>query len=385
MTKESKKEKMLKPIYLDYNATTPLDLEVQKAIISCLEVNFGNPSCAHYFGTEAKKTLESARSKIAALINCKPSEIIFTSGGTESNNYAISGFALANRDKGNHIITSRIEHPAVTEVCKHLSRNGFEISYLPVDKTGRIDPDSVAEAITDRTVLITIMHANNEVGTIQPISEISKIAARNNIVFHTDAAQSLGKIEVDVNRLGVDMLSVAGHKIYASKGIGALYVKQGIGLFPLLQGAGQEKGVRPGTENIPGIAGLGKACELAEHNLKKNQLHFAAMRDRLEEGLKQLFSDLTITGNLIYRLPNTLNVCFSNVDESFQIKLFARVAASAGSACHSDATNISPVLEAMNIPKKLARGAIRFSTGKYTTKTEIDETLTIIEKILGKN
>jgi cysteine desulfurase len=378
------KEKILKPIYLDYNATTPLAREVQKIMITCLEVHFGNPSSAHYYGAEAKRILESARKQIALLINCKASEILFTSGGTESNNYAIAGYALANRDKGNHIITSRIEHPAVIEVCKYLSGKGFEITYVPVDKTGRVDPDSVADAITDQTLLITIMHANNEVGTIQPISEISKIAIQNNIAFHTDAAQSLGKIEVDVKNLGIDMLSLAGHKLYASKGIGALYVKEDIELFHLLQGAGQEKGVRPGTENIPGIAGLGKACELAGLNLAKNQLHFAARRDQLEAGLKRLFSDLVIMGNPQNRLPNTLNVCFSNVDKNFQAELFARVAASAGSACHSDVTTISPVLEAMRVPEELARGAIRFSTGKYTTETEIEETISIIEKNLKK-
>ena len=350
-------------------------------MLSCLEENFGNPSSAHYYGNEAKTALESARSRIASCINCNPAEIVFTSGGTEANNYAIAGYALANRDKGNHIITSSIEHPAVTEVCKHLSKNGFEITCLPVDNTGRIDPESVADAVTSRTILITIMHANNEVGTVQPISEISEIAAQNNIVFHTDAAQSLGKIEVDVNQLGVGMLSIAGHKIYASKGVGALYVKQGIVLFSLLQGARQENGIRPGTENIPGIAGLGKACELAGLHLEKNPLHLAAMRDRLEKGLLQIKPGLTITGNPLFRLPNTLNVCFSRVNENFQKNLFTRVAASAGSACHSGATTISPVLKAMNIPEELARGAIRFSTGKYTTEKEIDDTLEIIKKI----
>lgn len=373
----------MKPIYLDYNATTPMDPEVRQIMISCLEENFGNPSSAHYFGLEAKKTLESARSSVASLVNCKASEVMFTSGGTESNNYAIAGFALANRHKGNHIITSRVEHPAVTEVCNHLSRNGFEITFLPVDKTGRVDPQSVAEAVTERTILITIMHANNEVGTVQPLSEISKIAAQNNIVFHTDAAQSPGKIEVDVNKLGVDMLSIAGHKLYASKGIGALYVKQGIKLSHLLQGAGQENGERPGTENIPGIAGLGKACELAGLQLEKNHLHLATMRDRLEKGLLQINPGLTITGNPLHRLPNTLNVCFSRMNKDFQKNLFARVAASAGSACHSGASAISPVLRAMNVPEELARGAIRFSTGKYTTETEIDDSIAIIKQLLS--
>ncbi len=375
----------MRPVYLDYNATTPVDPEVREIMLSCLEENFGNPSSSHFYGIEAKKFLDTARLQVASLINCRPSEIVFTSGGTEANNYAVAGFALANRAKGNHIITSEIEHPAVTEVCGNLSRNGFDITYLPVDSTGRVTPRAVAESVTDRTILITIMHANNEVGTIQPLSEISKIAAENGIAFHTDAAQSPGKIGVDVEKLGVDMLSIAGHKIYASKGTGALYVKEGIGLFPILQGGGQENGMRPGTENIPGIAGLGKACEAAGRSLGENQAHLARMRDRLEEGLTRLFPNLRITGNPLHRLPNTLNVCFSGLGREFQEKLFARVAASAGSACHSGVHSISPVLRAMGVPEELARGAVRFSTGRFTTEAEIDTTLKIIEQLAGRN
>lgn len=375
----------MRPVYLDYNATTPVDPEVRETMLSCLEESFGNPSSSHFYGIEAKKFLDTARLQVASLINCRPSEIVFTSGGTEANNYAVAGFALANRAKGNHIITSEIEHPAVTEVCRNLSRNGFDITYLPVDSTGRVTPRAVAESVTDRTILITIMHANNEVGTIQPLSEISKIAAENGIAFHTDAAQSPGKIGVDVEKLGVDMLSIAGHKIYASKGTGALYVKEGIGLFPILQGGGQENGMRPGTENIPGIAGLGKACEAAGRSLGENQAHLARMRDRLEEGLTRLFPNLRITGNPLHRLPNTLNVCFSGLGREFQEKLFARVAASAGSACHSGVHSISPVLRAMGVPEELARGAVRFSTGRFTTEAEIDTTLKIIEQLAGRN
>ena len=372
-------------MYLDYNATTPLDPEVCQTVFSCLSENFGNPSCPHYFGREARKILEHARSQVASCINCRPAEIVFTSGGTESNNYALAGFALSNRDRGNHIITSCIEHPAVTEVCRHLAGKGFDITFLPVDNSGRLDPSAVAEAITEKTILISIMHANNEVGTIQPLPEIAEIAARNNITFHTDAAQSIGKIDTDVKLLGVDMLSIAGHKIYGPKGIGALYIKQGLKLHPILQGAGQEGGIRPGTENIPGIAGLGEACELAKMQLGKNHQHLAAMRDRLEKGLNRQDPDVVITGNFLHRLPNTLNACFRNPDEDFHEKLFKLVAASSGSACHAGAKSISPVLSAMGIPEEVALGAVRFSTGKFTSEREIDTALNIIENLRSKD
>lgn len=374
-----------KPVYLDYNATTPLDPEVIQAIFSCLSEKFGNPSCPHYFGREARTVLEHARSQVAYCLNCQPSEIVFTSGGTESNNYAIAGFALSNRERGNHIITSCIEHPAVTEVCRHLAGKGFDISFLPVDRSGRLDPSTVAEAITEKTILISVMHANNEVGTIQPLPEIAEIAARNSITFHTDAAQSIGKVDADVNLLGVDMLSIAGHKVYGPKGVGALYLRQGLELYPILQGAGQESGIRPGTENIPGIAGLGKACELAKMHLGKNQQHLAAMRDRLEKGLNRRVPDLVITGNFLHRLPNTSNACFKNVDKDFHDKLFKQIAASSGSACHSGERSVSPVLSAMGIPEEIALGAVRFSTGKFTSENEIDTALNIIENLCSKD
>lgn len=372
----------MKPIYLDYNATTPIDKEVREAMLPYLDENFGNPSSSHWYGIQAKKTLENARLQISRLINCSSNEIIFTSGGTESNNFAIKGFAFANREKGNYIITSTIEHPAVIEICKFLEKNDFKISYIPVDKYGIVNLPELEKAITAQTILITIMHANNEVGTIQPIKEISEIARKNEIIFHTDAAQSVGKIPVDINLLGVDMLSIAGHKMYAPKGVGALYIRNGLSIENIMHGAGQEKGIRPGTENILEIVGLGKACEIAGRDLAKNMSHMRAMRDKLHEMLIEKFPDLKLNGHPKDRLPNTLNICFKNVDEYFQLSLFLEIAASAGAACHSDVVTLSPVLQAMNVPLELAKGTIRFSTGKMTTEKEIKQAVKIIQNLV---
>ncbi|MBN1326512.1 MAG: cysteine desulfurase, partial [Candidatus Cloacimonetes bacterium] len=271
------------PIYLDYNATTPLDEEVIAAMEPYFRNLFGNPSSNHWFGVQARKAVEKARSQVAILLNCDPEEIIFTSGGTESNNLALKGIALALKSKGNHIITSAIEHPAIMEVCDHLSKQGFRITYLPVDDTGLISCTDLEQKITPETILISIMHANNEVGTIQPIAEISKIAHKHGIVLHTDAAQSAGKISVDVNKLGVDLLSLAGHKLYAPKGIGALFIKSGTRLAKIMHGADHEHNLRAGTENTMEIAGLGKACEVAQRDLGINQNRLLSMRDRLHK------------------------------------------------------------------------------------------------------
>ena len=266
---------MPKPIYLDYNATTPHDPEVIAAMRPFFEEEFGNPSSSHYYGTRPKQAVIKARAQIAALLNCRPEEIIFTSGGTESNNFAIKGSAEAVRHKGNHIITSQIEHPAVLEVCNFLETTGFEATYLPVDEFGRVQLEDLKAAIKKETILISIMHTNNEVGSAQPIEEISKLAKNHAIIFHTDAAQSLGKIPVDVNRLGVDLLSIAGHKVYAPKGVGALYIRQGLAPAKLMHGAGQEMTVRPGTENVLEIVGLGMACEIAGRDLQKKHDPYA--------------------------------------------------------------------------------------------------------------
>jgi cysteine desulfurase len=276
---------MKKPIYLDYNATTPIAEEVAEAMKPYLTEFFGNPSSSHYYGYQTKKAIEKARQQIADLINASPDEIIFTSGGTESNNFAIVGSALANKNKGNHIITSKIEHPAVLEVCDYLKSIGYEISYINVDKYGIIDINELQNKITSRTILITVMHANNETGSIQPIEEISKIAKTHNITFHSDAAQSIGKIDVDVKKLGVDLLSIAGHKFYAPKGIGALYIKRGTNIKKILYGANHERNLRPGTENVLEIVGIGKAAEIAKRDLKKNYKHLIELRNLLFSNL----------------------------------------------------------------------------------------------------
>ncbi len=368
----------MKPVYLDYNATTPIDPEVAEFMKPYLVDFFGNPSSSHWYGIQAKKAIETARNQVADLLGCQPDEIIFTSGGSESNNYAIKGAAFANRMKGNHIITSAIEHPAVTEVCNYLETEKFRVTYLPVDEFGLVDMVKLQEAITPQTILISLMHANNEVGTIQPIADISALARQNGIIVHTDAAQSVGKIPVCVNELGIDLLSVAGHKLYAPKGIGALFIRKGTGLEKLIHGAGHEQNKRAGTENILGIVGLGKACEIAKRDLEENMAHMQAMRERLYLGLKERAGEMRLNGHRKNRLPNTLSVGFPNREADKLLSQLKGVAASAGAACHSGHARISHVLTAMHVPEEYAIGTIRFSTGKMTTPEEIDRAIEII-------
>lgn len=372
---------MMKPIYLDYNATTPHDPEVIAAMRPYLEEHFGNPSSSHCYGELTKRAVENAREQVASLLNCLPSEVVFTSGGTESNNWAIKGIAFAHRDRGNHIITSRIEHPAVTEVCKYLEDQGFSVTYLPVDENAMVSVADVERAITPQTILITIMHANNEVGTVQQIGEITGFAREKGITVHTDAAQSVGKIVTDVNVLGVDLLSVAGHKVYAPKGIGALYIRQRTQVAKFMHGAGHEQGRRAGTENVLEIVGLGKACEIARRDLEKNGLHMKKMRDRLHSGLCERMQTVKYNGHPSHCLPNTLSLGFFGIDATTLIsQINDQVAVSAGSACHSGECKISPVLQAMNVPVEWARGTIRFSTGKMTTEDEIDRAVNIVSR-----
>jgi cysteine desulfurase len=372
---------MIKPIYLDYNATTPHDPEVIAAMRPYLGEHFGNPSSLHWYGQKTRGAVETARAQVAFLIGCKPEEIIFTSGGTESNNHGIMGTTAALRAKGNHIITSQIEHPAVIEVCKFLEMQGIEVTYLPVDEYGLVDIMSVEKAITSKTILITVMHANNEVGTIQQIEEIGKLARKKGIVLHTDAAQSAGKISVDVNALGVDLLSIAGHKLYAPKGIGALYIRSGLKLGKFMHGAGQESGKRAGTENVLEIVGLGKACEIAARDLHLNMPHFRETRDQLYDGLKQKVKDIRLNGHPEFRLPNTLSVCFRGIEAQDLLSAIQdRVAASAGAACHSGECRLSSVLTAMRVPEEWGRGTLRLSTGKMTTSSEIEKALAVISK-----
>jgi cysteine desulfurase len=370
---------MPKPIYLDYNATSPHDPEVIAAMRPFLEEEFGNPSSSHYYGHKPRQAVIQAREQVASLLNCKPREIIFTSGGTEANNHAIIGVAEAFSQEGNHIVTSQIEHPAVLSVCAYLQKNDFEITCLPVDEYGLVNPADVAAAITSRTLLITIMHANNEVGTIQPISEIAQIAKQRDVLLHTDAAQSVGKIPVEVDNLGVDMLSIAGHKIYAPKGVGALFIRNGLKLSNLMQGAGQESGVRPGTENVLEIVGLGKACEIAKRDLEQNMTHMQQMRDRLYEGLKTNCGDTRLNGHLQKRLPNTLSISFAGLEANRLLDAIGpEVAASAGAACHSDTIEVSGVLQAMNVPLNWAKGTLRLTTGRRTTAADIDRAIEVI-------
>ena len=374
----------MEPVYLDYNATTPIDPAVAGAMRPYIEQHFGNPSSSHIFGTRAKKAVETARRQVAAMLGGRVDEIIFTSGGSESNNYAIKGVAYTCRDKGNHIITSAVEHPAVTEVCDFLADNGFKITILPVDEFGLVDPARLEEAITPQTILITIMHANNEVGTIEPIAELAEIAHRHDILFHSDCAQSIGKVPVRIADLGVDLLSVAGHKLYAPKGIGALYIRSGVTLEKQVHGADHEMNLRAGTENVIEIVGLGKACELVSENLGAYYDHMKKMRDRLEAGLKNNFPDMRINGHPDKRLPNTASVSFRGLEANTVLSELENVAASAGAACHSENIDVSPVLEAMKIPLEYAMGTIRFSVGRHTTVDEIDRALKEIVTVVGR-
>jgi cysteine desulfurase NifS len=367
----------LKPIYLDYNATTPIDTEVAEAMRPYLFEHFGNPSSSHWYGIQTKKAVEEARRQVADLLHCTSDEVIFTSGGSESNNYAIKGTAFANRQKGNHIISSVIEHPAVLEVCKYLAEKSFQITYLPVDEFCLVDPRELQKSITPQTILITIMHANNEVGTIQPIAEIAKIAKEHGIVFHTDAAQSVGKIPTRVDELDVDLLTIAGHKLYAPKGIGALYVRGGIRLEKLIHGADHEQDLRAGTENVLEIVGLGQACEVAKRDLEKNMRHMQKMRDLLYAGLRQQWGKIRLNGHPEKRLPNTLSVCFKSIEANTLLAEIESVAASAGAACHSGSVRLSAVLKAMQVDPEYAMGTVRFSTGKMTTEDEVKKAAAI--------
>jgi cysteine desulfurase len=359
------------PVYLDYNATTPHAPEVVAAMKPFLDGHFGNPSSAHRYGAAARAAVIEARSQVAELLNSKPEEVVFTSGGTESNNYAIRGAALAGAQRGRHIITSLIEHPAVTEVCRQFEVEGFEVTWLPVDGDGLVRVAEAEAAMRPDTILITLMHANNEVGTIQPIQAVAEVARRRGIIFHTDAAQSIGKIPTDVRELGIDLLSIAGHKLYAPKGVGALYIRDGIALHPLMQGAGQERGRRPGTENVLEVVGLGEACKVARRDLAMNTERMRESRDELERELREKIADVRVNGHSERRLPNTLSISIRGVNANELLTAIEPyVAASAGAACHSGEIQISHVLRAMGVPVDWARGTLRLSTGRHTTREE---------------
>jgi len=368
------------PIYLDYNATTPIAPDVAAAMRPFLDGIYGNPSSTHVFGIEARTAVERARGQVADLLGCERDEIIFTSGGSESDNLAIVGTARALRERGRHIITSAVDHPAVLEACRFLEREGYVVTYLPVDETGLVDPAAVEAALRSDTILVTIMHANNEVGTIEPIAEIAGIVRSAGVRLHSDGAQAVGKIPARVAELGVDLYTIAGHKLYAPKGVGALYQRRGVELAPLIVGAGHEMGRRAGTENVLEIVGLGAAAELAARDLEANSRRMAESRDRLQALLTERFSDARVNGHPDLRLPNTLSISFPNLEANGILDELFDVGASPGAACHSDTIQLSHVLEAMGVPEAIAMGTIRFSTGRSTTVAEVEEAA---ERIIG--
>ena len=370
------------PIYLDYNATTPVDPAVVEAMLPYLASHFGNPSSSHPYGHAAHDAVDLARSQVACLLGCMPTEITFTAGGSESDNLAIRGAALALRARGNHIITQVTEHPAVLNTCRALERlHGFRVTYLPVDAFGRVNPGDVEAAINDTTVLVTIMHANNETGTLQPIAEIAEIAHRHDALMHTDAAQSVGKIVTRVEDLGVDMLTIAGHKLYAPKGIGVLYIRHNIRLEPVIYGGGQEAGLRAGTENVPYMVALGAACELATQQLEGSQERMRLLRDRLHRQLEELLpGQVQLNSHATDRLPNTLNVSIEGVVGEEVLAATPGVAASTGSACHEGSTDPSPVLMAMGYTRERALGGLRLTLGRWSTEDDVDRAASLLAK-----
>lgn len=366
-------------IYLDFNASTPVAPEVADAMRGVLAEPFGNPSSEHWAGEPAKHAIEKARAQVAGLLACKPNEIVLTSGGSEANNHALKGVFFARTKAKAHLITTQVEHPAIINPCRFLERLGATATYLPVDGFGRVDSDDVRRAITPETILISVMHANNEVGTIQPVPDIARIAREHGILFHTDAAQSVGKVAVRTGELGVDLLSVAGHKLYGPKGVGALFVREHVRLEPLIHGAGHESGRRAGTENILLGVGLGSACVTAQPWLGMESAR--QLRDLLWDLLQDTFGDqIALNGHPTERLPNTLNVSFIGRAGSEILARVENVAASTGSACHSGSVELSPVLKAMKIPPQVGMGAIRFSLGRTTTREEIESTVALLAK-----
>jgi len=376
----------MKRIYLDYAATTPTHPEVVKAMLPYFTDAFGNPSSIHSYGQEAKGAIEEVRVKVANLIGARDEEIIFTSGGTEADNFALKGVAYANESKGNHVITSCIEHHAVIETCKFLERRGFRITYLPVDEYGLVDPSDVKKAITNKTILISVMHANNEMGTVEPIAEIGGIAKEAGIYFHTDAVQTAGHMPVDVNELGVDLLSMSAHKLYGPKGVGALYIRKGTKLVPFMHGGEQERRRRASTENIPGIVGLGRAVELAQEEVSEEAERLTCLRDKLIDGLLERIDHICLNGHPIMRLPNNVNISVDYVEgESMVLNLdLEGICVSTGSACSSSSLEPSHVLLALGLSHERAHGSLRFSLGKWTSEEEIEQVLDALPRIVAK-
>ena len=376
----------MKRIYLDYAATTPTRPEVLKEMLPYFTDIYGNPSSIHSYGQEAQGAMETARTKVARLINARDEEVIFTSGGTEADNFAIKGIAYANEKKGNHIITGAIEHHAVMGSCAFLEKRGFRITYLPVDEHGLIDPDDVRKAITDKTILISIMHANNEIGTIEPITEISKVAREAGIYIHTDAVQTTGHIPVDVDALGIDLLSMSAHKLYGPKGIGALYIRRGTKLVSFMHGGEQERGRRASTQNIPGIVGFGKAIELAGQEIDEETNRLTYLRDKMANCLLEKIDHSRLNGHPTKRLPNSVNVSIQFVEgESMCLNLdMEGICASTGSACSSGSLEPSHILLALGVSHERAHGSLRFTLGKWTTEEDIDRVLEVLPRVVAR-
>lgn len=364
------------PVYMDHHATTPLDPRVLEAMMPYLVEKFGNPSsCTHRYGWDAEAGVEKARKQVARLINTKPEEIIFTSGATESDNLAIKGAARANRPRGNHIVTLAIEHPAVLDACRRLEAEGFKVTLLPVGRDGLVNLKDFERALTGETILASVMAANNEIGTLEPVGEIGKLCRERGILFHTDAVQAIGKIAIDVEAMNVDLLSLSAHKIYGPKGVGALYVRQNdprLKLIPLLDGGGHERGFRSGTLNVAGIVGLGQACEICQQEFSREPARLRALRDRLQQGILSGLDGVGVNGSMEQRLPNNLNLSFAGVDAESFLMALKDVALSSGSACHSAGDSLSYVLQALGLPEDLAAGSIRFGLGRFNTEEEVD-------------
>ena len=371
--------------YFDNSATTRIKEEVLTEMFPYLSREYGNPSSLYSIGRKSKRAIEEARKRVASLINCKPEEIYFTSCGSESDNTALKGIAYANKNKGKHIITSKIEHPAILHSCQNLENRGFEVTYLDVDKDGFVNLETLENSIRPDTILISIMFANNEIGTIEPIEKIAKIAHKNGIIFHTDAVQACGNIPIDVQNMDIDMLSLSGHKIYAPKGIGALYVKKGIEFERFMDGGHQEKNKRSGTENVAEIVALGKACQIAEKNMETYQNKLQTLRNYCLEKMKKNFSNIHINGTMEKRLPGNINVSFEgqNATEILYKLDEMGICASGGSACSSGDNSPSHVLTAIGLPSELAKGAIRFTFGDFNTKDDVDYLVKMLEKILN--
>jgi cysteine desulfurase len=376
----------MEAIYLDHSATTPADPEVLGAMMRYFANHFGNPSSIHRFGQEAKRAVEESRTQAAALIGADPAEIVFTGGGTEADNMALMGTAFAETSGRNHIITCAIEHHAVLNTCKYLETKGFVVTCLPVDSVGLVSPEDVQRAMTEKTLLVSIMHANNEIGTIEPLSEIAFMARERGVIVHTDAVQSVGKIPVNVNDIGVDLLSLTGHKFYGPKGTGALYIRRNTPIAPILFGGHQEGGRRTGTENVPGIVGLGKACEIAARELPGQMGHMLGLRKRLEMQIMEKIADVRVNGHAFRSLPHILNVSFRSITGDAIVRELDKqgIAASAGAACTAETIRLSHVLEAMQIPKDVAMGTVRFSLGKGNTEAQIDHVAAILPDIVHK-